>query len=593
MDTQLYMPISIVAKDLEGNFIHMREAEENQTYYCPICNGDMKIRAVDSTKVQKHYYHLKGEGKKCNESMQHWICKNWSFTAGSKFYADKDLITVKEIIVEKTYFTTYGYYKPDITIITDQDKVIFAEINYSNKKDTTYANKWSELGNDVIEADVHELINSEYLNDIPRLKYIFKDGQYTSSYEKQKRADIYADNVIAYKNTISKDVSRYARIDNVFQKSIDYRFKRCTKDDVISAVDELEKYEDKVWYAKLAKRIKCSDIYEELKDRLNKEFKEKIESHQFQNDRLRLILDKKSKQIYSVSLVYDFIYNEELFFRKQIYEITFRVYADLIDKNHINESIEQFEKYIVENDDEILNVETHFNKFKNLLEKYDINFIDSHNKYNLYNLDCIVNKNGCEIAKFSISYFDSYDAIEKKIINVYDIYVSIDLFINSIEYKALYSSLKSKCRELYIEFKYKPCEAIEIQIYIDREYDFSLIIMKSDFNSYDKICKSINEKFKEKYLNVKELEQFAEEINNCKNKFWFAKVNRKYFGSEIEVGVVPENRIFFSYYCCFDLKTKIIKSMNEVLDSYITYNDYSDLHTKNVRIFLGEDMRNE
>ena len=67
-----------------------------------------------------------------------------------------------------------------------EDKQFFFEINFSNKKDGTYSDKWSYLGNDVVEVNVKELLYSDINNNVPVFKEIFKDGVYTSKYEKKE-----------------------------------------------------------------------------------------------------------------------------------------------------------------------------------------------------------------------------------------------------------------------------------------------------------------------------------------------------------------------------------------------------------------------
>lgn len=119
MDIFEYLPQLIVAydgNDKFANLIHVKKANKDDDYYCPCCGGNVKPRALDSTKEQSHYYHISGKCTK--ESQLHFFIKNWLFEKGSQFFINDVLYEVDFIEIEKTYNTPFGDYRPDVTVHT-------------------------------------------------------------------------------------------------------------------------------------------------------------------------------------------------------------------------------------------------------------------------------------------------------------------------------------------------------------------------------------------------------------------------------------------------------------------------------------------
>ena len=151
------LPQLIVALDSlndDANYVHILDAKENTNYYCPCCKGIVKPRAYKKDKnyqVQAHYYHETGG---CNEeTFVHYICKTWLFEKGCKFIINNTQYEVYNIEVEKTLYTSFGDYRPDIIVTTTIGKVFYFEIKTTNRKTELYVPKWDELGNDVVEVD--------------------------------------------------------------------------------------------------------------------------------------------------------------------------------------------------------------------------------------------------------------------------------------------------------------------------------------------------------------------------------------------------------------------------------------------------------
>ena len=143
-----------------ANYVHIEDVKDGIKYYCPCCKGEIKPRAYkkdEEYKVQPHFYHVTGG---CTEeSYVHYICKTWLFEKGCKFIVNDSTYVVSSVEVEKTFHTSFGDYRPDITVTTEDNKIFFFEIKYTNKKNELYAPKWDELGCDVVEVDVKEFIN--------------------------------------------------------------------------------------------------------------------------------------------------------------------------------------------------------------------------------------------------------------------------------------------------------------------------------------------------------------------------------------------------------------------------------------------------
>lgn len=263
-----YVPILIVAIDNDSNYIHIRKADSNKEYYCPCCGAIVKARAIKSNKVQPHFYHY--EGSNCNnETIVHWIYKNWLFEKGCKFIIDKDgaqsEFEVDKIEIEQSHNTKFGIYKPDITVTTSDGEVVYFEINYSNKKAVDdYFCKWDELKNDVIEVNVRELINAD-LNDItPIFDVVYSNGDYLEKYSKYAKRDTYKSTIGEYKKAISKEKcenqkERFEKLDWFWIMLQKYRLGKTDKDEVIEVFEYLD-IKDKYSCYSLTKKLKCVNL---------------------------------------------------------------------------------------------------------------------------------------------------------------------------------------------------------------------------------------------------------------------------------------------------------------------------------------------
>ena len=300
-----YIPALIVAKKKDGSYVKISESKKDEIYYCPVCGGEVKSRAVNSDKVQPHFYHT-SETNCSNESILHWMFKNWLFEVGSKFIIDKDEFIVSRFEMEEPIETPFGEYRPDLTIYTNKEDFYF-EINYSSSKDKTFADKWSHLGKRVIEVNVRELINSELYETTPIFKTIFENGQYTKEYKQYERKDKY----VEFK-TFVLDSNTENKIKDVAEK-FDWFWREISKekedDNIVNSLECME-YSDAVNCTKFLKKIKCHDKFKLCKDKMleraYKEMKKIINDEDYFVD-----IKKVSAQIYEI-YIYHIIMDKKI-----------------------------------------------------------------------------------------------------------------------------------------------------------------------------------------------------------------------------------------------------------------------------------------
>ena len=156
--------------------VRIADAKKGEEYFCPCCGAEVLPRALNSEKIRPHFYHKKGES--CSEEEIHKWVKKDLFKVGQSIKVNtckgiKEYI-IKDILIEKTYKTSVGDYRPDISLVTTDGSVIFVEVCNNNKKSIErYFDKWFELGNTVIEIKAKEVIENNFNLDI--LEPIYDD----------------------------------------------------------------------------------------------------------------------------------------------------------------------------------------------------------------------------------------------------------------------------------------------------------------------------------------------------------------------------------------------------------------------------------
>lgn len=555
-----YVPLLIVAKDSKGNFIHMREAEKGETYYCPCCGGEIKVRAVNSQRIQRHYYHSNGACS--NESIAHWIYKEWLFDKGSQFYVDDILYEVKSIDIEQSHETKFGKYIPDITVYTMSGEKLFFEINYSNKKDASYADKWGDLDAKVVEVDVKKLLLADYNNEIPTFSFIYTDGQYTVLHEKRKSRDLYANTVGEYKGTISKDVSRFARLDDLWIQTTKYRHNMAVLNDVMESFNSLNE-DDKVWALGFVKRIKCIDLHENFKEQMHSDFIGKLYVSNvareiksiFPDFEIRMWQPKRKKYVFQGHA--ELPLNENFVF----YHDTFSCTIENDDGIILSKDLPKVEKILKElNAPKVERMiiccrkvlkNPNLKLCQNGTDSFTVDFYASLRNESLAEkigtTNCSDHFYTFDYTKIMLEYFKAYDEeIEK---------VNKECFYYMIKNSNLATKVEAYLKSLYQEDISVTISLDEFRIFYDK-------ILAISFNMYDKEYYNSSKTLKDIYEYIVKtscfkidslmtqhtiLSNINIQINSCKNNFWESRILKH-----------------FDYYCFY------VKVKNTDLCEYIT-----------------------
>ena len=547
MDIFEYLPQLIVAYDGNdefANLIHVKKANKDDDYYCPCCGGNVKPRALDSTKEQSHYYHISGKCTK--ESQLHFFIKNWLFEKGSQFFINDVLYEVDFIEIEKTYNTPFGDYRPDVTVHTSSNEIIHFEIFFTNRKTgDNYFCKWDALGNSVVEVNVKEYMCKTDANIIPNFTYLYHDGIcYSKTYVKK---DLYATTIAKIKNELTKQKVidykvRIEKLDWFWQKIIE----NSSKEEILKCIDSMS-YEDMVSCFEIIKRKQCvSHLKKDVLDIINKKVISNI------RDSIGLPFDKnvyldvrhyKGKtyeigirlNIHTEHIIYnDFYlrckYNRwdfekstgypKIIFKRNIFsfeeiEIPKSKTSEL--KDIFNKTIE-YKKQLIDYEKELSKFEENGYKIRFNNNRYTVLKITETNK-----LESILE--GRYIENLSINSLSQEiqhelkDRAEKNYLENY---------IKGKEAQALISDLrnyKNVNAKVHVGYKKNYNKDQEPGIYFDLEiyngiiYTEKLTTKKDEFLCIIKSAKQEIDNFVRKYKIAIDL---VFQINNCKNSFWRA-----------------------------------------------------------------------
>ena len=252
------------AKDKNNSIItidKINEENKHNIYTCPICGSELIARTGE---IKIHHFAHKDKSKCSSETMIHWWVKHKLIDIGDKFSIkiDKDNIKefiCKEIYVEKEYNTDFGTYKPDITIITDTDEVIYFEIEYTNKKKVEeYLDRWLCLDNIVVEVSVKDLIN----NNVVELKTIFYKGK---CYNINTFEAKYNNSIGQYKQKIfnseevDKAKQRLNKINWFWEECKKYRMRKTDEYTFFDVIDCLD-IRDKEYVIDGLLKSNCTDV---------------------------------------------------------------------------------------------------------------------------------------------------------------------------------------------------------------------------------------------------------------------------------------------------------------------------------------------
>ncbi len=454
------LPQLILAMDTNdgnGQYVLIQNAKEDETYYCPCCGGEVKPRAYKKDKeyqVQPHFYHINGG---CTEeSYIHYVCKMLLTKKNCKFKVGDKEYSVKSVDVEKTYDTKFGKYRPDVTIVTKEDKVFFAEIAHTSQKTQEYLPKWDELGNDVIEIKSNEFINVIVENKIPSFKLIYSNGQcfvksslhedYTKFIYKRKE-DWKRQDLLNYK-------IQWERLDWFFIKLQDYKLGKTSYESMLDSFKQVDRVDKPLLFDLIKKQSCLKDERQQFRDVINNEmdkyFQEKV--YEYKNKGIVIIGKLEPRNSNNILSIY---YNG------------FRSYVSGGTRSWIND-IPTIDKILNLIDNEIIKINKNFpkNKINPFISEVIMELVEKYQKYNNLIFNNIGGTN-IEI-KYYIDYGISRNNVE--IIKTNDYKDKEECLIASIN-KVNYLLNKNNIISKFIEI----VESIELNNWrfsVENDYDY-------------------------------------------------------------------------------------------------------------------------
>lgn len=583
MDIFEYLPQLIVAydgNDKFANLIHVKKANKDNNYFCPCCGGNVKPRALDSTKEQSHYYHITGKCTK--ESQLHFFCKNWLFDEGSEFYVEDRLYEVESIEIEKPYETPFGKYIPDVTVHTTVGTDIYFEMFFTNRKTgDDYFCKWDYLGNDVIEVKINEYMFKTDADTIPTFTYLYHDGICNSkSYIKR---DLYANTIARIKRELTRQkVLNYkARIEQLDWFWQEIRNNK-SREDILVTLSKME-YDDMVSCYEIIKRKQCvsylkSDVLDMINQKVISEIRDELDLPHDEN--VFFDLEYIKGRTYKAGIRLE-IKTEHIFYDK--FYTLYKYWYNF-------DSLREFPKIVFS---------------KNILNKNEI-VISDENKCELIDLY----SNVCEIKENLLKHEENLSCFEKNKYKIrmhndfYTVLILVDdktkvlfenNYISSLDICKLKEEIDQKITENkndeflknllssdnYKDFiqeinNYKDFDInidigkakkyIRLKMYIGYKCFYNEILNNIvDFDEKKNDCISIIHNFAEKYSTIIHVVNL---VNNCKNSFWKSEISFDDYWGRIIVMVDQKHfiskrhltfeRIYFDFDDILSLKVRDI-----------------------------------
>ena len=590
MDIFEYLPQLIVAYDGDdefANLIHVKKANKDNNYFCPCCGGNVKPRALDSTKEQSHYYHVTGKCTK--ESQLHFFCKNWLFDEGSKFYVDDSLFEVESIEIEKPYDTPFGKYIPDVTVHTTTGIDIYFEMFFTNRKTgDDYFCKWDYIGNDVVEVNIKEYMFKTDADTIPTFTYLYHDGNcYSKPYIKR---DLYANTIARIKRELTRQkVLNYkARIEQLDWFWQEIRNNK-SREEILNVISEMD-YEDMISCYEIIKRKQCvsylkNDVLNMINQKVISEVREELDLPYDEN--VYFDLEHIKGRTYKIGIRLD-INTDHIIYNKMYipYDNSIRKFPKIVfSKNILNKDeivlIESDIKKINDKYEEVLQIKENILEYDNKLAVFEEN---SQYKVRMNNgLYTVIEENTegkmkTVLEKYYISYLDIDSLIfeiknkvkeekDKKLIN--DI-------LENIECKSLIQELNGyKGLDCYVDLKYE--KNAYVVLHIGGSSDFFTLdeISVYRFNQIISECKNKLEELNKTYEVISNI---VNQVNSCKNNIWNATISFSYDDITVDIDQKVFNpkysydttgeRIYFYYdtkYSKNRIKKYFTSAMNSVL----------------------------
>ena len=481
-------------KDINNNIITIDKVDEdnrNDDYFCPICMN--KIIPRLGNRVTHHFAHI--DASKCtNESFIHFWVKNKMLIVGDNFTIrltenNKINFKCKEIIIEQEYDTEYGKYRPDITVITEDNKTIYFEIAYTNaKRVKEYYDKWESLNNIVVEISTKELING---NRLKEFKCIYNDhnlynvklgeGMDTSSFK------MYRNNIFDTCK-LEEAKKRLETIEWFWCECVKRKMNKISDEDFFDVIDCLN-IEDRMYVIDKVLKSSCTDVRWLYLYNKQKEIKELMEKYINDNkndclglSNLSIECDKelvernifnKKFQIPYVSLTFDKC-------------IIFKFHTDYFDKDNATRLLNNYKLY---NNCYLANkIKEYNNTLKDLIPNYNVS-IGNHNNYD--NFEILINYTSNNLGKITVKDIEHEDIFK---ITTHEIYkyknqVKLSGYENNIvdyfENKKARISKLNKIEDCSLELKINYFREDEFIVYLIlkncyREKDNYLFLIKSD-----------------------------------------------------------------------------------------------------------------
>ena len=592
MDIFEYLPQLIVAYDGNdefANLIHVKKANKDNNYFCPCCGGNVKPRALDSTKEQSHYYHVTGKCTK--ESQLHFFCKNWLFDEGNKFYVDDSLFEVESIEIEKPYDTPFGKYIPDVTVHTTTGIDIYFEMFFTNRKTgDDYFCKWDYLGNDVVEVNIKEYMFKTDADTIPTFTYLYHDGNcYSKPYIKR---DLYANTIARIKRELTRQkVLNYkARIEQLDWFWQEIRNNK-SREEILNVISEMD-YEDMISCYEIIKRKQCvsylkNDVLNMINQKVISEVREELDLPYDEN--VYFDLEHIKGRTYKIGIRLD-INTDHIIYNKMYipYDNSIRKFPKVVfSKNILNKDeialIDSDIKKINDKYEEVLQIK------ENILEYNDkLVIFEENSKYKVRmnnDLYTVIEENAegkieTVLEKYYISYLDIDSLIfeiknkvkeekDKKLIN--------DILENT-ECKLLIQELNGyRGLDCYVDLKYE--KKAYVVLHIGGSSDFFTLdeISVDRFNQIISECKNKLEELSKTYEIISNI---VNQVNSCKNNIWNATISFSYDDITVDIDQKVFNpkysydatgeRIYFYYdtkYSKNRIKKYFTGAMNSVLNN--------------------------
>ena len=514
-------------------------------YSCPICGSEVIPKAIKDDAVMSSHFAHRDREKCTNEHLVHWWSKNKLLEKGSEIkFFDQEVFdyTCKKIFIEQEHKTSFGIYKPDITVITDKDEKVFIEVAYRNKKKIEdYHDMWLELGCIVIEVRVDGF---NYNKD--NYKALFVRGEYRMvNHSESEYVDIVGDyKEKIYKNKINnKELENLKLLDWFWKDVVNYKTNNIPIDEIIIELDNIEDKDLKETVIKVLNQPKCNTLVNDIL-----EYRIKMIKNWLERTKTRVKLDFSNKR----KRIYMYTSKNKLNRRFYFYETLMCI------KDYINKLSLMLKKFDPE--------EVIFNKMEELELDYNIEFEGS-----LY-------LNNIEIKLYYNNYILPIKLYKKQECRNRHIREKIDEQIKKQKLIDLEKRIKKFFKNKYVYVDTKTYGSINKMDYVFKQEDFvrkisisldsDLNIIEGDINRSFELEKRIR-LFEKKFRTVNKKSRFDISSYECTN----FSIN-----DELDIRVYDDETCMIGYgkMCIEEVSIKdVLNCLDEILSKYLRYSKYT------------------